>query len=271
MPPEVLIFWRNLFTVLSLLPAVYIFKKKFSFSWKGTGYATLGAILMTFYNFLFFWGLKLGFAGLGGVLVTTLNPLFNFLFLVILGKYSISKKETFALFLGFLGGIFTLQLWNFKMENFLLGGNGFFLLGSIVWAILTILSSNSNSSIHPMNYSFQLYAIATVLSFVPAYLANGLETKGMDFNFWMGIFYLSAISTGFATTVYFIASSQLGSHVSSSYVFLVPFSAVLTSSIVLGEIPSGYTIIGGTLAITAVQIIQYSQRRKKKFELIEPS
>ncbi|MBI5641926.1 MAG: EamA family transporter [Deltaproteobacteria bacterium] len=59
----------------------------------------------------------------------------------------------------------------------------------------------------------------------------------------------------FATTVYFFASSILSSRKASSFVFLVPFSAVILSWFFLGEVPRINTIAGGSLAIGAVYII----------------
>jgi drug/metabolite transporter (DMT)-like permease len=265
----VIIFWRNLLTTITFLPLLYIFRKSYNFSKKGIIIGLFGSILMTFYNFLFFLGLQNGTSGLGGVLVTTTNPLFNFLLLRILGKYKIQKFEKFALFIGFLGGISTLQIWNINPSNLLEGGNIIFLFASFTWAILSIQSSSSKDFIHPIFYSFVVYLLSTIFTYflsIP-YGNTDIETKTTEF--WLEMIYLSSISTGFGTTIYFIASSKLGSEVSSVYLFLVPISAVIGAFAILGEIPNGFTIFGGILSILAIRLLHIVQK-KKKLNTIEP-
>jgi drug/metabolite transporter (DMT)-like permease len=70
--------------------------------------------------------------------------------------------------------------------------------------------------------------------------------------------FLSVISSNFATTIYFIAAERLGSYRTSSFVFLVPSSAMLLSWLFLGEVPEPSTIIGGAIAISAVYLINHS-------------
>ena len=76
-----------------------------------------------------------------------------------------------------------------------------------------------------------------------------------DSIFWWNLFYLASISTSFGTTIYFIASSRLGSAKASSFIFLVPASAMLSSWGILGEKPEWTTISGGLLAISAVYLL----------------
>ena len=63
------------------------------------------------------------------------------------------------------------------------------------------------------------------------------------------------VALGFGTTAYFITTMRLGSGKASSFMFIVPFSAVISSSIFLGEVIALTTVIGGFFAIMAVYII----------------
>ncbi|HMK44556.1 MAG TPA: DMT family transporter, partial [Dissulfurispiraceae bacterium] len=76
-----------------------------------------------------------------------------------------------------------------------------------------------------------------------------------DAVFWWNLFFLAVVSGSFATTVYFIAAEKLGSYRTSSFVFLVPSSAMLLSWLFLAETPDAGTIIGGTIAVSAVYVI----------------
>jgi drug/metabolite transporter (DMT)-like permease len=253
--PEVIIFWRNGATTLSLIPLVYFYRKNLPLSKTGFLYIFSGAILMSLYNYLFFAGLRDGLAGLGGVIVTTTNPLINYLILTILGLHKISKNDIKGLLIGLIGGAFLLKIWAIDVDQLLLGGNLFFLIASLLWAILTIVSSRSKDSLHPIIFSFYVYLFSTILTIPTAYTNNFLSVLQNPPSFWWGIFYLSAISTGFGTTVYFVSSTKLGSQRASSYIFMVPGTAIISSWILMKEVPDWTTIIGGSLAMVAVKIL----------------
>jgi drug/metabolite transporter (DMT)-like permease len=73
--------------------------------------------------------------------------------------------------------------------------------------------------------------------------------------FWISLFYIAVISTTFGTTVYLYASSKLGSSRASSFIFLVPATALFSSWLFLSEVPAWTTLAGGALAVAAVYTI----------------
>jgi drug/metabolite transporter (DMT)-like permease len=253
--PLVIIFWRNLATFLALLPALFFLKEKPKFNYKSLQQGGMGAVIMTAYNYLFFLGLETGLAGAGGVLVTTLNPIFNFVLVAILYGKKISIREVFGLSLGFLAGLVLLHVWNLTFEEIYRGGNLIFLVASLTWAFLSIQTQRSAGFLSPVSYSFLVYGFSTLLSFFWILHLDWLAPLAFGFVFWGNLFYLAVISTAFATTVYFIASSHLGSHKASGFIFIVPASAVLSSWLILGEIPSWNTLLGGTMALGAARIL----------------
>ena len=70
----------------------------------------------------------------------------------------------------------------------------------------------------------------------------------------------AVINTGLATTFYFYGTSKLGPEKTSSFIYIVPFAAALSSLFFIGETLQWNTIVGGLLAILSVYIIN----RKKK-------
>jgi drug/metabolite transporter (DMT)-like permease len=78
--------------------------------------------------------------------------------------------------------------------------------------------------------------------------------------FWLNLVFSSAIVTAIATTVYFYATTRLGAEKASSFIFLVPLAAALSSWLLLGEHIMPHTIVGGVLGIAAV----YTINKKKK-------
>jgi drug/metabolite transporter (DMT)-like permease len=253
--PPVLIFWRNLLTFFSLLPIIFFIKEKLNWNYKVILQGSLGALIMTTYNYLFFMGLQTGLAGAGGVLVTTLNPIFNFALVSLIYGKKISFQEKFGLSLGFLSGLFLLHVWSLSIEELFKAGNLTFLLASICWAFLSIQTQRSSKYMSPIFYSVLVYAFATLLTFFWVLPLDWKKPLSLAWEYWLPLLYLAVISTAFATTIYFIASSHLGSQRASSYIFLVPASAVISSYFLVDEVPKWYTILGGSLAILSARIL----------------
>ena len=59
----------------------------------------------------------------------------------------------------------------------------------------------------------------------------------------------------FGTSIYFLASVELGPKRSSSYIFLVPITAMIFSMLFLKEPFQFTTIIGGVLGMLSIYII----------------
>jgi len=107
----------------------------------------------------------------------------------------------------------------------------------------------------PIVFSFYVYTFAAVIDFFLALPYGIMKPVGGGLVFWGNIAYMSAGATTFATTIFFIASTRLGSERASSFIFTVPLSAVIVAWIILGEVPSLNLIIGGLFSTSAVYIL----------------
>lgn len=260
--PEVLVFWRFLATFVSFIPVFLFLKPDMKIDRRSLIFVVLGAVFLVLYNKLFFTGLKTGLAGAGGVLVTTLNPVFTFLISAVLIRQKIKLKEWIGLVLGFTGGLIILEIWSISTDKILMGGNLLFLAASCVWALLTIVT-HKVSGIPSMVYSFYIYGLSALFDFFLTLPGNSVtEVFEFGWAFWLNIIYISVGATTFGTTAYFYASIKVGASKASSFIFLVPTSAVIFSWIILKEVPSLSTIIGGILALSAVYLINAKHNRK---------
>lgn len=250
---EELIFWRFLFTSLGLIPVLRYYKISLKISKYNFFLALICGIILAFYNQAFFLGTKYGLASFGGVLVTTLVPIVTFLLVSFMKKKKLTSKEKIGLFIGALGAMIILKIWNFEISNILKGGNTYFFLATIIWPILTILSSYQKE-ISPIKFSFYMFSLTSMIDFIflNFHVNNILQ---FDYKFWANILLLSIYGTTFATTVYFITVAKLGSKSASSFFFIVPTSAIFFSVIFLGENIDAFLIIGGILTIFAVYLI----------------
>lgn len=265
--PNVIIFWRFLATAISLLPVVLWRKESLRLPNKNTLFqVAIGGLLYTIYNQFFLLGLKNGLAGAGGVLVTTMNPIFTYVLVHSFQKKLPSAREGIGLLLGLVGGCILLRLWELDLNSLFLSGNIFFLLCAFSWAFLSMNSHSTGQTISPLVYSFYVFTIGTILDLflaIPYGVENALNSGP---HFWFHILYLSVISTTFGTTVYFFASTKLGSRVASSFIFLVPVTALFGSWIFLDEIPSFTTTVGGTFAVLAVFLLNRAKNGEDQKE-----
>jgi drug/metabolite transporter (DMT)-like permease len=127
------------------------------------------------------------------------------------------------------------------------------------------MSQKTQERIHFFTYSFYLYGMAALFDLVFAVPGGMTAVFRQDGVFWLCIFYLAVPTTSLATTVYFLASKKLGSHRASSFIFLVPCAALVSSFFIHGEVPSLFTLIGGACAMAAVYLInKYKEQKAKK-------
>jgi drug/metabolite transporter (DMT)-like permease len=254
--PYTLMFLKFFISSLALIPMLYFLdiKKIFSpFIIKPLFYATLFIIA---YNLFFFYGLQNGFAGIGGIIVTGSNPIFTFIIVAFLDKITIAPQKKFALILGILGTAITINITSFELQYIVDSGNLLFLIASLSWSLVTIFSTKAKQYLNSFLFSLYLYLVSSLVSYF-LFIDNDslMEIFNFDFIFWLNLFFVTVITTGFATTFYFKASNILGAGDTSSFMFLVPLVAVLSSALLLGEIPTKETLLGGVVLIFSVWLI----------------
>ena len=249
-----MIFMRFGITAITMVPIILYLKKSFKIDLKSFGVAFLASVVFIAYMKYYFMGTKYGTASLGGAFVTTLVPIVTFLILAILGEKKMVKKDYFALLLGALGVMTMLNVWNESLKDILVIQNLYFLLASFLWPIFTIISSKSKT-ISPIVFSFYLYIITITLDAVFFVDFKSIDYASFDGIFWINLLGLSIISSTFSNTVYFVGIEKLGAGNVSSFIFLVPFSAIVLSAIFLKEQISFSIIIGTILTIFAVKIL----------------
>lgn len=262
LPPETLTFWRFFISFIAMLPVLFFLKGPMRVTWPALGYTLMGSASMGLYLYLFFEGLRYGFAGAAGVLVTTTVPIATFGLSLLILKKTPTGRELLGLTLGLAGGGVLLEVWTLDGHIFS-GGNVYFLLCAVLWALVTVSSQKAGGLISPFIFSLLTYAFCSLFFLFLALPQGVLVVFEQGTAFWMNMLYLAVISSTFATTVYFFASSRLSSNRASSFVFLVPSCAVVLSWIFLGETPKLHTIAGGLIAILATYLINRSTGKRR--------
>ena len=258
-----MVFLRIGITALTMIPIILVLKKSFKIDLKTFLLVCVSAIVMIFYMKYYFLGTKLGTASLGGALVTTLVPINTFLILVLMRSKTIAKKDMFALGLGVIGVLTMLNAWALKAEDIFVLHNLYFIFASILWPVLTILSSKSRN-ISPIVFTFYLYIVVVVLDVLFFVDITNIAYESFDSRFWLNIFVITIAGSTFANTIYFLGVEKLGASEVSSFIFLVPFSAIALSVIFLGEEIGINVIIGTVLTLFAVKILNNIKLFKSK-------
>jgi len=213
------------------------------------------SIFMVLYNFFYFKGTQIGLAGTGGVLVTTLNPVLTSIFSSLLKYDTLPRKDRAGLFIGLIAGCIILRIWDLNFFIFYNSGILFFIMASFSWVAVTITTSKSKEKISFLSYSFWTFLTSALISavFIPNNSLFLIIT--FDLTFWINLVIISVFAMAFGTSIYFYASTRLGPKKASSYIFLVPCTAILFSMYFLGEPFQLSTILGGGMGAYSVYLI----------------
>ncbi len=255
-------FFRFFITAITMIPIILILRKSFKINLKAFFFVILTSIAMITYMKYFYLGTKFGTASLGGAFVTSLIPINTFLIMAILGSKKISKKDSFALALGAIGVMTMLNVWSFKSEEIFVIHNLYFILASVLWPLVTILSSKA-TKVSPIVFTLYLYIVTCILNLIFFVDLTTIEYEKLDSLFWINMLCLSIVASTFANTIYFLGVEKLGASEVSTFIFLVPFAAITLSAIFLKEEVTFSIIIGTILTIIAVKILNNIKILKK--------
>ncbi len=249
------IFLRFFLASIALIPILLKYRIPFTVSKSGLQFILINAISLCSYNYFYFRSTHMGLAGVGGVLVTTLNPILTSTVVFCFVDKSVRFKDLIGLAIGFIGGGIIIRFWEMDLNLMIQSGSLFYILASFSWVSVTLSSQKSKNHIHFLSYSFWSFVVAAGFSFLFCNLSDIAITINYDRYFWINILSLSIIVMSFANTMYFFASSKIGAVKASSFIFIVPLTAIIFSKILLDEQIRLTTLMGGSLSIIAIYLI----------------
>ena len=249
------IFLRFFLASIALIPILLKYRIPFTISKSGLQFILINAISLCSYNYFYFRSTHMGLAGVGGVLVTTLNPILTSTVVFCFVDKSVRLKDLIGLAIGFIGGSIIIRFWEMDLNLMIQSGSLFYILASFSWVSVTLSSQKSKNHIHFLSYSFWSFVVAASFSFLFCNLSDIAITINYDRYFWINILSLSIIVMSFANTMYFFASSKIGAIKASSFIFIVPLTAIIFSKILLDEPIRLTTLMGGSLSIIAIYLI----------------
>ncbi len=246
--------YRYILTTLTMVPVLWWMKLSFKISFNNLVVACASALLLIFYTKFYFLSTKHGAPGLAGAVVTTLMPILVYILMLFSRQKKSYFKDWMALLLGALGVLTTMNIWQFQLNEILNPLNLYLLLAASCWALMSIVTTYAEKS-HPAVLSFYIYLVTTLIDGLFFFEPVSGSIFLMDGVFWFNLLLVTIGSTTFATTVYFLGIQKLGSKQASVFTFLVPFFAVGLSVIFLSEQWQWTTVLGASMTIIALIIL----------------
>lgn len=192
-------------------------------------------------------------------LIFNLSTFFILFLSVAMAGERFTNRKMFGALVAFLGLVLIVTNGHIALSTHLLG-DGIALLGTIAWALYTILGKRINekySALTVLNYVFLFGA----LELLPLYLltphASPASFTGLT---WVALGFLTVCCSLIAFLVYNFGLEKLPASTVALFIYVMPLSGVLLAALVLGESLTAFTIAGAALIIYGIFM---AERRKK--------
>lgn len=261
-PALVLAFWRDVFTVLTLLPVLGIIRPVLlRLERRYWCYLVAYGFVLAIFNAL--WTLSVA---MNGAAVSTVLVYSSAAFTALLGRWILRESLSWVKILAVamsLGGCILVSeatdpaAWGANLAGLLVG-----VLAGLSYAIYSLMGrSASQRGLNPWTtllYTFGFAALfLLIFNLVPGGFLQGAAVRATDFlwlgNAWMGwliLFLLAAIPTVMGFGLYNVSMVYLPAGVANLIVSTEPAFTTVTAYFLLGESLSGMQI-GGSLMIMA--------------------
>lgn len=256
---------RFLLAAIAFLPIIFILKLSFKIPLHAIKGVSLAILFNALFAVVFFYGLSLGNAGSAGVITTTLAPIFSNFIGSIIYKTKLHKTEKIGLLIGVIGGMFLVGNLGGLTNPY----NLIFLCAALLWCFVTLSTKLVAGSLNMLMLNFYS-SLFIGLIFLPCFFLdsglfgkNGAGIESLDSVFIICAITISIVSTTFGTSLFYKGIEVLGFNKGGSFTLLVPSFALIFSWIILGETPLWNTLIGGTLAVLAIYLINFYRAHKR--------
>lgn len=216
----------------------------------------LGIFNITLTNGASFTALKTVPAGLATVIAYT-QPVWVFVFAVVILKESSNTRKVLGTILGFLG-ITIIFLPGIQVSQAYLGGQTLLVFSSFAWAIGAILfkAKVKTESLYMVNFIMLLFGAAPLLAV--SLLTEDLGSIQWTPTFAVSLFQLGILAQSAGWTLWLFLIRRLGASKTSSSLFLTPIVTLVIGVVFLNESLSVLEVIGASAALTGTYLVSKS-------------
>lgn len=251
--PENLAFLRYLIASVTFIVVALIKKTKLPNLKDIPGFFVLGFLGFALYNLFLNYGERTVDAGIASFIINT-SPFFSIIFVVLRKEEIMKKSEWFGILFSFTGVAILIFSKSKKIEvniDALL-----ILAAAISQGVFFVLQKKYYTTYTPLEITSYAVWSGTIILFF--FSSNSIPAfANADWKHIMALIYLGIFPGSIA---YLIVSYSLSKYKMSnfaSYLFLIPFIAVIIGYLFLGEVPSLIGLAGGIMIIIGILVKNY--------------
>lgn len=230
--------------------------------WRQIGMIVVFAFLTGFaYQMLFLLGINQTSAGNTALIMSAL-PIWTALLAMLLIKERLTGNAWVGLAVALVGTIVvTLTVPRTGLQGTSLWGNFLVSAATFSWALGSVWSRPMMNQISPIGLAFCGVALAVPAHFIVCQHAYS-ELYLFVEDFWLlaALLFSGGFSTGLAYAFWNYGVKMLGTSHAAVYQNLVPFFALITSWLLIGEVPGWMQLIGGTIILTGLFIMRKNRK-----------
>ena len=218
----------------------------------------LGLLGITLYFWLQYTGVKYAGAGISALIVVGFIPVMTGIVSSIILKEPFTKVRLAGVLLGFSGvALIVMQRVHLEVKGalFLLGA-GSLLMNAVCWAIYSTLSREFllNERLSPSSLTAYVTILGTLALIPLSATSDWLAITHLSLTQWLSILYLSVFCSWISYFLWNYALSRIEAVKAATWLYLEPVVAIIGSALLINEVPTIQTIIGGMIIITGAYI-----------------
>jgi drug/metabolite transporter (DMT)-like permease len=220
-------------------------------------------------NGLSTWGVKFIPSGLGAI-IGAMVPIWIAMISFFNGE-RITRLAVFGIVIAFAGVcvIFYEHLADFIRPDFQFG-IVLSVAATITWAFGTLYTKKKAASFNPyFSLGLQMLISSVCLFAFTGATGTNIPLTQIPAASWWAIAYLVVIGSVLTFIAFIYALQHLPTELSSVYAYINPIVAVLLGAFLFDEILTAAIIIGGTVTLTGLYIINFAMQRHRKRILIQ--
>ncbi|HEY3425277.1 MAG TPA: DMT family transporter [Negativicutes bacterium] len=255
-PPIVTAFYRMLFTVVILTPAVVrklnSNQNFISFSMKQLGVSSLAGVFLALH--FAFWITSLEYTSItSSTVLVTLQPMFVMFGGYLLYGETIGYRSLLGALIATCGGII-LGYGDMNFGSQALLGDGFALAGSVFVACYLLIGRNMRKELDLLPYTYIVYLSATLVLLLGNEVFTNQPLTGYPLSTWGWFVALAVVPNLLGHSIFSWALRYVKATVVSVSILGEPVGASLLSYIIWNQIPAALQVAGGILIIIGLII-----------------
>ncbi len=209
-------------------------------------------------------GVKYISGGLGAI-IATIFPIWVVIISYCKGE-KVDKLAVLGLLVSFMGicVVFYEYLEDFLKPDFRLGII-LSLLSTITWAFGTMYTKKKALSYNPYySLGFQMFISSFLLFGYNEVFGSPLVIEKIPTNTWFAIIYLVIVGSLITFTVFIYTIQKLPPELSSTYAYMNPIVALLLGALFFGDALTFSILIGGSITLAGLYLVNKSLRKSNK-------